>query len=348
MRRKTQQRSHSKISKLPASVREAVDKLILSGKTYDEIAEHLHHMGEDISRASVGRYGQRFLAQMEKLQLFRDQARAVVDSAGDRPALEIAEAANQMALSAVMEYIMEIDSLKGAKATEVIKALALLERSGVQRERLKLEARKKANEITKRWKKARNNGSVISRNTGYIKGSMVYILNALKKAFKCFLTKGGTMGAKMQPLIPLLPYQQRWVEDKSRFKLVNKARQTGFSFAVSLEVLLDALERKTLWVLLSKGERQSRELMDKVQMHAKAASYALDVIEADFKVGKDSYKQLELNLPNGSRIIALPPILTRPAAFPAMSSLTSLLFTLTQRRSGQRYIRLLPADTSCA
>ena len=114
------------------------------------------------------------------------------------------------------------------------------------------------------------------------------------------------MGAKMQPLIPLLPYQQRWVEDKSRFKLVNKARQTGFSFAVSLEVLLDALERKTLWVLLSKGERQSRELMDKVQMHAKAASYALDVIEADFKVGKDSYKQLELNLPNGSRIIALP------------------------------------------
>lgn len=143
MRRKTQQRSHSKISKLPASVREAVDKLILSGKTYDEIAEHLQHMGEDISRASVGRYGQRFLAQMEKLQLFRDQARVVVDSAGDRPALEIAEAANQMALSAVMEYIMEIDSLKGAKATEVIKALALLERSGVQRERLKLDARKK-------------------------------------------------------------------------------------------------------------------------------------------------------------------------------------------------------------
>ena len=95
------------------------------------------------------------------------------------------------------------------------------------------------------------------------------------------------MGAKMQPLIPLLPYQQRWVEDKSRFKLVNKARQTGFSFAVSLEVLLDTLERKTLWVLLSKGERQSRELMDKVQMHAKAASYALDVIGADCKVGED-------------------------------------------------------------
>ncbi|CAK7031295.1 phage protein Gp27 family protein [Phascolarctobacterium sp.] len=171
MRRKTQQRSHSKISKLPASVREAVDKLILSGKTYDEIAEHLQHMGEDISRASVGRYGQRFLAQMEKLQLFRDQARAVVDSAGDRPALEIAEAANQMALSAVMEYIMEIDSLKGAKATEVIKALALLERSGVQRERLKLEARKKANEIIKTLEEGTPTMAALSpEHMAYIKG----------------------------------------------------------------------------------------------------------------------------------------------------------------------------------
>ena len=102
------QRSHSKISKLPASVREAVDKLILSGKTYDEIAEHLSHMGEDISRSSVGRYGQKFLAKMEKLQIFRDQARAVVDTAGDRPALEIAEAANQMALSAIMEAVMAV------------------------------------------------------------------------------------------------------------------------------------------------------------------------------------------------------------------------------------------------
>lgn len=174
MRRKTQQRSHSKISKLPASVREAVDKLILSGKTYDEIAEHLQHMGEDISRASVGRYGQRFLAQMEKLQLFRDQARVVVDSAGDRPALEIAEAANQMALSAVMEYIMEIDSLKGAKATEVIKALALLERSGVQRERLKLEARKKLMKSSKLWKKARQQWQRYRRNIWPIsRGCMV-------------------------------------------------------------------------------------------------------------------------------------------------------------------------------
>ena len=114
------------------------------------------------------------------------------------------------------------------------------------------------------------------------------------------------MKNKTSPLVPLLPYQQRWVEDKSRFKIVNKARQTGFSFAVALEVFLDALERKTLWILLSKGERQSRELMDKVQMHAKATSYALEIIESDFKVDKESYKQLELNLPNGSRIIALP------------------------------------------
>lgn len=114
------------------------------------------------------------------------------------------------------------------------------------------------------------------------------------------------MTAARKPAVPLLPYQERWVKDKSRFKIVNKARQTGFSFAVALEVLLDALEKKTLWVLLSKGERQSKELMEKVQMHAKAVNLALEAVESDFKVEKESYKMLELNLPNGSRIIALP------------------------------------------
>ena len=109
-----------------------------------------------------------------KAAAFRDQARVVVDSAGDRPALEIAEAANQMALSAVMEYIMEIDSLKGAKATEVIKALALLERSGVQRERLKLEARKKLMKSSKLWKKARQQWQRYRRNIWPIsRGCMV-------------------------------------------------------------------------------------------------------------------------------------------------------------------------------
>lgn len=114
--------------------------------------------------------------------------------------------------------------------------------------------------------------------------------------------------AKVEAAVPLLPYQLRWVKDKRKFKIVNKGRQIGFSFAASLEVVLDALEQKTTWIILSTGERQSKEFMDKVQTHAKAIGYACEVLETDFQMdsSRDKFKQLEVILPNGSRIIGLP------------------------------------------
>lgn len=114
--------------------------------------------------------------------------------------------------------------------------------------------------------------------------------------------------AKTEAAVPLLQYQREWVNDRSRFKIVNKARQVGFSFAASLEVVLDALERKTLWVVLSTGERQSKEFMEKVQTHVRAIGYACEVLEMEFQItdSKNTVKQLEVLLPNGSRIIGLP------------------------------------------
>lgn len=101
-------------------------------------------------------------------------------------------------------------------------------------------------------------------------------------------------------------YQQRWVNDKSRFKIALKARQTGFSFCTALEVVLDAMERRTTWVLLSRGERQSKELIEKVTLHAKAIGVAAQELETTFKADDTEYKQLEVHFPNGSRIIGLP------------------------------------------
>ena len=75
---------------------------------------------------------------------------------------------------------------------------------------------------------------------------------------------------------------------------------------MALEVVLDAVEHKTLWVLLSRGERQSKELMDKVSTHAKAIGHVCDVLESAFRIDDRDYKMLEVTLPNGSRIIGLP------------------------------------------
>lgn len=114
------------------------------------------------------------------------------------------------------------------------------------------------------------------------------------------------MESQISGLVPLYQYQKNWIADDSRFKIALKGRQTGFSFGVALEVVFDAIKRKTLWVLLSRGERQSKELMEKVQMHARAVGCVCNVLESDFVIDKSSYKMLELVLPNGSKIIALP------------------------------------------
>jgi phage FluMu gp28-like protein len=108
------------------------------------------------------------------------------------------------------------------------------------------------------------------------------------------------------PAIPLTLYQKKWVEDPSRFKIGRICRQGGKTFEATLEAVLDCHERKTLWVCLSRGERQSKELIAQAKTHAKAIGVAVKELESTFKGEEAEYKMLEIRFPNGSRIIGLP------------------------------------------
>ncbi|MBI4479427.1 MAG: hypothetical protein HY651_05350 [Acidobacteria bacterium] len=107
------------------------------------------------------------------------------------------------------------------------------------------------------------------------------------------------------PVVPLYPYQRRWVEDTSRFKLAVKATQIGYSFAAALEAVLDCLARRTLWIVLSRGERQSLEFMQKVLQHVEALRIAAGGLESSFFENTE-VRELAVKFPNGSRILGLP------------------------------------------
>ena len=111
--------------------------------------------------------------------------------------------------------------------------------------------------------------------------------------------------APLPAALTLLPYQRRWIEDASPLKIVVKARQIGYSFAATLRVVFECLKRKTTWILLSKGERQSRLLMEKVQEHIQSFGIVAQANECEYFEGT-STKQLETRFPNGSVIYALP------------------------------------------
>jgi phage FluMu gp28-like protein len=104
----------------------------------------------------------------------------------------------------------------------------------------------------------------------------------------------------------LLPYQKRWVEDEARFKMWMAARQTGKSFATTLETVDDTVKHKTLWIHLSSGQRQSLELSEKVKLHLDAYKTAAEALEDYFFDGEGRVTQLEYRLPNGSRHLFLP------------------------------------------
>jgi len=116
---------------------------------------------------------------------------------------------------------------------------------------------------------------------------------------------GLRMTGPLGPALQLLPYQRRWVEDDSPLKVVVKARQIGYSFAASIRALLECLKKKTTWVFLSKGERQSRLLMEKVQEHVQSCGILARACESTFFEGT-LIKQLEVRFANGSVIYGLP------------------------------------------
>lgn len=112
--------------------------------------------------------------------------------------------------------------------------------------------------------------------------------------------------------VPLHGYQRRWMRDDARFKLGMFARQTGKTFTTTLEIVDNcfaaAVEgKRERWVILSRGERQAAEAMNEgVKRHAAAYNLAFDAQEFEWEGGSGSYKALEVTLPNGSKITALP------------------------------------------
>ncbi|MGV1829706.1 terminase large subunit domain-containing protein [Agrobacterium vitis] len=114
------------------------------------------------------------------------------------------------------------------------------------------------------------------------------------------------------PAVPLYGYQQRWLLDRSRFKLGMFARQTGKTFTTTLETVDTCFEaavsgKRERWVILSRGERQAREAMNEgIKVHCKAYDLAFQEAEFDWKGESGTHKALEVTLPHGSKITALP------------------------------------------
>lgn len=103
----------------------------------------------------------------------------------------------------------------------------------------------------------------------------------------------------------LLSYQREAVSHPARLTWNCWARQTGKSFTFSLRRLLRGLSRRRNQIILSAGERQSREVMEKARAHCHALRLWYEWRGHDCFRGT-SIRQLEIRLSCGVRIIGLP------------------------------------------
>ncbi len=112
--------------------------------------------------------------------------------------------------------------------------------------------------------------------------------------------------AVKRSFVGLLPYQLDALVCGARFTWNCWARQTGKSFTFSLRRVLRGLARRRNQIILSAGERQSREVMEKVRLHCQALRVWHEWHRQRFFRGTTSFQQLEVRLPGGVRIIGLP------------------------------------------
>ena len=117
---------------------------------------------------------------------------------------------------------------------------------------------------------------------------------------------------RLPPAVPLHAYQRAWFKDRRRFKAGMFARQTGKTFTTTLEIVDRCFEaaarrRRERRVILSRGERQAREAMNEgIKLHAKAYDLQFEASEYDWQGEESNHRAMEITLPHGSSIIALP------------------------------------------
>lgn len=104
------ERRHHKADALPPALRDELARKFQAGETYEAIAGWLQDEGHPISRSSVHRWGSQFQRQLEKLRAWREGATTIVGAVQGKPATELSEAAEQVAVQMLMELLITLGS----------------------------------------------------------------------------------------------------------------------------------------------------------------------------------------------------------------------------------------------
>lgn len=175
-------RKHSKVEDFPPEIVSAInDAIVNKRKTYKEIEDWLKADGYDIHQSSLQRYGKNFLVKLERITTAREQAKTIIETSSGLKT-EMSEATSTVAFQLLMEMLINTKAEEMDKtALNAIKTLAMLERSSVSREKLKLEYDKGVSAATE---KIELRMQEILKDYPELNAKMAQIMTQLKNEFK--------------------------------------------------------------------------------------------------------------------------------------------------------------------
>ena len=115
----------STVAKLPADVREAVDRAIADGVTIDEITAGIRDAGGNCSRSAVGRYAKDARALIQKQQEANRTVEAWMQAFGERPQGELAIVLIDRLRAMVLDAMEQLAKRKEPASSEDIARLSL-------------------------------------------------------------------------------------------------------------------------------------------------------------------------------------------------------------------------------
>lgn len=140
-------RKHSKIDKLPADIKEAVEQMILGDYTYRDVCNFVRDTANiTLSEAAVCRYAQGLNASVQEIRLASENMRALTEEMQKFPQLDTTEGIARLISHKVLQAVQQMDeiALKEAdplklieKATALIRAVSLKNSTDIKTANLK-------------------------------------------------------------------------------------------------------------------------------------------------------------------------------------------------------------------
>ena len=105
-------RKHSKIDKLPADIKEAVEQMIMGDYTYRDVCEFVRNTANvTLSEAAVCRYAQGLNASVQEIRLASENMRALTEEMQKFPQLDTTEGIARLISHKVLQAVQQMDEI---------------------------------------------------------------------------------------------------------------------------------------------------------------------------------------------------------------------------------------------